>query len=91
MKSVAMVIDGCVYGVMLVGDDGAVRRAWIDPELHDHTVCVKMEFAHDDPNKALAALQRVLDVRPIPEVNVNEFHFDLSTAMSTVMKKTREH
>lgn len=87
MKSVAMVIEGFVYGVMLVGNDGEVQRAWIDPELPDQTICEKLEFTHEDDKEVMKALQGVLDVRPIPEVNVQEYYFDLAFAQSVVTRR----
>ena len=77
MYSIAMVIDGCVYGVLLV-EGTEVKRAWIDPELDPGTICVKMEFRSDDLNEVMAATQKVLDVRPIPEVDPKDYHFDLA-------------
>jgi hypothetical protein len=76
MHSVAMVLDGYVYGVLLV-EDSQVKRAWLDPELQPGTLCEKMEFRHDDPEVVMDRVNLVLSIREIPEVNPKEFDFNL--------------
>jgi len=76
MYSVAMVLNGCVYGVLLVEND-EVQRAWIDPEIEPGTMCEKMEF-HSDPAEVMEAIQKILDVRYIPEVDPKLYVFNLN-------------
>jgi len=68
MSSVAMAVEGCVYGVLLL-EDGELQRAWIDPKLEPGTVCETLTFTDPVPAKVLRAVQKVLDVRFIPEVD----------------------
>lgn len=68
MYSVAMVIDGYVYGVLLM-EDGEVRRAWVDPEIEPGTICERMEFHSNNPSEVIEAVNKVLAVRYIPEVD----------------------
>jgi len=72
--SVAIVEDGYVYGVLLM-EGNIVKRAWIDPEL-EPGICVKMTFHDPDPRKVMDAVQKVLDVRYIPEVDPANYVFD---------------
>lgn len=66
MKSVAIIMDGYVYGVLLMEGE-VVKRAWFDPDLPVGTYQT-MTFSHDDPAEVMKAVQKVLDVRYIPEV-----------------------
>lgn len=74
MHAVAMVVDGFVYGVLLM-EGTEVKRAWIDPELEPGIIDT-MTFKHDDPNEVMKKVQAVLDVRDIPEVDPKKHTFE---------------
>ena len=73
--AIAMVKEGFVFGVLLMEDD-KVKRAWIDPEF-EVGICEKMEYHNPDPQKVMESIQKVLDVRYIPEVDPKDYDFDL--------------
>jgi hypothetical protein len=71
--SVAMVRDGWVYGVLYY-EDGKIKRAWIDPEA-TAGVYAKMVY-RGSREDVWRNMQVVLDVRPIPEVNPEDYSFN---------------
>ena len=71
---VALVIDGYVYGVLLMKDKEIVR-AWMDPELMPEVLCEKMEFRHKELDEVMKEINGVLGVRFIPEVDPKNYVF----------------